>query len=355
QALLPQVQFRAAGGGNRGQHRAVADHGAQLRARRGRTLSQFEHRANGADPGDARCADVHHPLALGDRRRAGAAALPRRPQGAAAARAHGRRGPDCGCVSRPDRLRREPHRRARDPRSSAGAPGDRRLSQRSDGYRRPRTPAGADRVRRHPRRQPRPDRAVAAGPRGALEVLSARPYAFLDDAPLEERRTQAVMGRRWLSPETAADLGRLDADAIARVRAEAWPEPANADELHDALVWLGFLREEEAGGVASWREWLAELARQKRATLLHTPGARLWITAERLPQFQALWATAKLAPAISALDPLPNPAPQAGEGREGEPDAALVEILRGRLEGQGPVTQAALAAVFGLQSNDIAT
>src|SRR6202020_293397 len=85
----------------------------------------------------------------------------------------------------------------------------------------------------------------------ALEVLSARPYAFLDDAPLEERRTQAVMSRRWLAPEDAADIGRLDADAIARVRAEAWPEATNADELHDALVWLGFLSEDEAAP-AEW-------------------------------------------------------------------------------------------------------
>ena len=75
----------------------------------------------------------------------------------------------------------------------------------------------------------------------ALEVLSARPYAYLDDAPLEERRTQAVMSRRWLAPEAASELGRLDPEAIARVRAEAWPDPINADELHDALVWLGFL------------------------------------------------------------------------------------------------------------------
>src|SRR5207253_7247930 len=58
----------------------------------------------------------------------------------------------------------------------------------------------------------------------ALEVLSARPYAYLDDAPLEERRTQAVMARRWISPQDAADLGRLDPDAIARVPSEAWPD-----------------------------------------------------------------------------------------------------------------------------------
>ena len=69
-------------------------------------------------------------------------------------------------------------------------------------------------------------------------MLSARPYAFLDDAPLEERRTQAVLARRWIAPEAAAELGQLDAEAVAAVRAEAWPEATNADELHDALVWL---------------------------------------------------------------------------------------------------------------------
>src|SRR5205823_2376975 len=99
----------------------------------------------------------------------------------------------------------------------------------------------------------------------ALEVLSARPYAYLDDAPLEERRTQAVMSRRWLAPETAADLGRLDPEAIARVRGEAWPEPANADELHDGLVWLGFLSAQEAEAGPGWNDWFAVLARDRRA------------------------------------------------------------------------------------------
>src|SRR5204862_4681900 len=99
----------------------------------------------------------------------------------------------------------------------------------------------------------------------ALEVLSARPYAYLDDAPLEERRTQAVMGRRWLAPEEAAEIGRLDAEAITRVREEAWPEAANRDELHDALAWLGFLSHEEAGNDPGWREWLDELEREQRA------------------------------------------------------------------------------------------
>ena len=75
----------------------------------------------------------------------------------------------------------------------------------------------------------------------AAEVLGAKPYAFLDDAPLEERRTQAVLNRRWADPESASDLGRLDPDAIAAVRAEAWPEVRNADEMHEALIGLGII------------------------------------------------------------------------------------------------------------------
>jgi ATP-dependent Lhr-like helicase len=82
----------------------------------------------------------------------------------------------------------------------------------------------------------------------AQEILNARPYAYLDDAPLEERRTQAVMNRRWLDPQTANDLGALDQAAIDRVREEAWPQPENADELHDALLQLGLMTASEARG-----------------------------------------------------------------------------------------------------------
>ena len=79
----------------------------------------------------------------------------------------------------------------------------------------------------------------------AQETLNARPYAFLDDAPLEERRTQAVLSRRWLDPDTASDLGALDAAAIDAVRAEVWPQAQSADELHEALVLAGFLTDDE--------------------------------------------------------------------------------------------------------------
>src|SRR5262249_23458720 len=99
------------------------------------------------------------------------------------------------------------------------------------------------------------------------EILNARPYAFLDDAPLEERRTQAVYTQRRLEPSAADDLGALDVAAIDRVKSEAWPDPRNADELQDALLTSGFLTDAEAvasPGADSWAAWLDELVEAGR-------------------------------------------------------------------------------------------
>jgi ATP-dependent helicase Lhr and Lhr-like helicase len=96
----------------------------------------------------------------------------------------------------------------------------------------------------------------------ARGILSSQPYTFLDDAPLEERRTQAVMARRVLDVKTADTLGALDPDAIARVREEAWPQPASAEEVHEALLWMGFVTVEEG---REWAEWLDALAAAGRA------------------------------------------------------------------------------------------
>ena len=180
----------------------------------------------------------------------------------------------------------------------------------------------------------------------AHEVLTARPYAFLDDAPLEERRTQAVMSRRWLDPATASDLGRLDPEAIARVREEAWPEATNADELHDALAWLGFVTEDEASLEAGWQGVLLELAGQKRAGRLITPGGEIWIAAERVPQFAALWPQARIEPDIKAPAALTN--------ETWSREDALVEVVRGRLEGLGPVTEVDLARSVGVEHAETA-
>ncbi len=181
----------------------------------------------------------------------------------------------------------------------------------------------------------------------AQEILNARPYAFLDDAPLEERRTQAVTSRRWLDPKTAADLGRLDTAAIARVREEAWPEAVNADELHDGLVLLGFLTEEEAQRVPRWTPFFDELVGARRACLFRTRpgGPRLWVAVERLPQLQRLFPRADLEPEVTV------PVELAKE--EWTPETALVELLRGRLEALGPVLVAELATALGTETTAI--
>lgn len=180
----------------------------------------------------------------------------------------------------------------------------------------------------------------------AHEVLTARPYAFLDDAPLEERRTQAVYLRRSLAGEDAQALGALDAKVIAEVRAQVWPRVDDVDELHDALCWLGYLTEEEGdagrrrdGG--GWRDLLEGLTVARRAAQLRSPsGARLWIAAERLPQLRAaLGEGILLAPPVE---------PPAALHRSWEPEPALVELVRGRLEGLGPVQARRLAAELGL-------
>jgi ATP-dependent Lhr-like helicase len=181
----------------------------------------------------------------------------------------------------------------------------------------------------------------------AHEILNARVYEFLDDAPLEERRTQAVQTRRWLDMEGAAELAVLDAAAIERVRAEAWPEPQDADELHDALVTLGFLTAAE-GSAGGWEGLFGELVAAGRATSLVPPTAvlpgadspYLWVAAERLPELLAVYPQAGLAP--------PLVLPPRLAARAWSAEEARVELLRGRLSGLGPVTAAALARDAGL-------
>ena len=193
----------------------------------------------------------------------------------------------------------------------------------------------------------------------AAEILTARPYAFLDDAPLEERRTQAVYSRRWMDPEKASDLGQLDDAAIARVRGEAWPQPENPDELHDALLQLGFLTEAEgiagsseitdSGGKEldtaesqSWKPFFNQLASENRVVRLVVPSSEssgfqvLWIAAERCSEFQTLFPDAAMSNSVASVDSTVSA------------EVALVEILRGRLDGIGPATASVVAASLGL-------
>jgi ATP-dependent Lhr-like helicase len=181
----------------------------------------------------------------------------------------------------------------------------------------------------------------------AHEILNARPYAFLDDAPLEERRAHAVYTRRASEPSSAADLGALDPDAIDRVRDEARPDPRDADELHDALLTAACLTDEEAERIAP--DLFRQLVAAARATRLHVPNheaeASLWIAAERLPE------AAAVHPQLAIESQVQPPASRAA--RIWTRDEALVEVVRGRLTIVGPTTAEAMARSVAVPEMDV--
>ena len=178
----------------------------------------------------------------------------------------------------------------------------------------------------------------------AQEILSARPYAFLDDAPLEERRTQAVASRRWLDPQSAQEFGQLSADAIRMVREQAWPHADNADELHDALMTLGAATQAEATQ-SGWLSLFEQLITAKRATRALAGDLTLWSAAENLPMLSAIYPGLTFEPVIAT--------PSEYAAKLWERDAALVELIRGRMQGLGPTTRTALATSLGLADTAI--
>jgi ATP-dependent Lhr-like helicase len=176
----------------------------------------------------------------------------------------------------------------------------------------------------------------------AQEILRARPYAYLDDAPLEERRTQAVSARGWLDPETAAQFGQLDAAAIAAVRAEARPIPESADELHDALMLLGVMdpAHDAADAAEALGAAFTELVRAGRACELRTSQRSFWVAVEQLPMLGALYSPSVVSPQL--------PVPAEYASRRWEAADALRELLRGRLQAAGPTSASALAGILAL-------
>ncbi|HSW24112.1 MAG TPA: helicase-related protein, partial [Burkholderiaceae bacterium] len=189
-------------------------------------------------------------------------------------------------------------------------------------------------------------------------ILNARPYAFLDDGAAEERRTLAVKTRGNYELQDAAGLARLDPEAIARVRNEMQPAVASEDELHDALMVHGFLTqaEVEAGG---WLRWMESLALAGRAVQLAPPlcGSGFSrdgnsIAAEAAPttalQQQSLWSATERLHELRAVLPRAEVRGQPAELQpRPEPDLALRELMRSRLELLGPVTVDELAAALG--------
>ena len=178
----------------------------------------------------------------------------------------------------------------------------------------------------------------------ATEIITAQPYAFLDDAPLEERRTQAVITRRsGAGPRTEAEtLGALDADAIARVRDEAWPDARDADELYDALMLTGYLTWSEA---AAFEPYVSELLTAHRATrVADRSDGCLLVAGEMLSTFEAA------SPHLKPETHIPVKTPRAWT-----PEDALLTLVRGRLEALGPLTTARLAGELRLPASEVET
>ena len=176
------------------------------------------------------------------------------------------------------------------------------------------------------------------------EIINARPYAFLDDAPLEERRTRAIQSRRYLDPADASDLGRLDPLAIEAVRAEAWPQVRGSDELHDALMLTGYLTERE---IAPWQSHLETLRADNRVACLRAaPDAAglIWVAAERLHQALAAFPGAETVWTGTVL---------AASGKAWTEEEALVEFVRGRMESLGPTRNAEITASLGIRPERI--
>jgi ATP-dependent helicase Lhr and Lhr-like helicase len=159
------------------------------------------------------------------------------------------------------------------------------------------------------------------------QILNSMPYAFLDDAPLEERRARAVFLRRIL-PDDAADLGRLDPEAIRSAAEDAWPVVRDPEELHDLLFSLILFPADQITRLAEEvPRWLAVLESVGRARVVSWGLQRYWIAAERLDIASGT-----------------------------EPTAGLITAtVRGWVEASGPVTPTGLAGILGFDAVTICT
>ncbi len=162
------------------------------------------------------------------------------------------------------------------------------------------------------------------------ELIHANPYAFLDDAPLEERRVRALSTRRALSPEAFQELATLSPGAISQVVSEAWPLIRDPDELYDAIKQMVLMDEKH---LALYSSHLAMLLKSKRVALIHQNSQNYYAVHERLEAVASLY-----------LDPLSarGQDPIAWE----EQTKALKALLRGHLECRGPMRSSELAAEF---------
>ncbi len=192
------------------------------------------------------------------------------------------------------------------------------------------------------------------------EILNANPYAYLDDAPLEERRARAVEMRRVLPQAVLEEVGGLDPAAIALVEAEAWPDIRDADELHDALHTLVAVPESSSQfpvvssqegssqfavpssqrtlTTVGWEAFFERLVAEQRAIVAEVGERKFWVATERAEMFAALHAESA----------------SAGEGaRATSRDEAVLMAVQGWMTHLGPTTAAEIGGLLGVASSEI--
>ncbi|HEY5070200.1 MAG TPA: crosslink repair DNA glycosylase YcaQ family protein, partial [Candidatus Acidoferrum sp.] len=203
------------------------------------------------------------------------------------------------------------------------------------------------------------------------EILNANPYAYLDDAPLEERRARAVEMRRILPESVLEEVGKLDPAAIAQVRQEAWPDVRDADELHDVLhtlialpisaegsntdrATLGWTAPSAtlragscgcpyvAGAHSQWQIYFRYLLDQGRVTTAQAADRSYWVTAERANAFALLFPDATFIPQLAEID-----------GTLPIREDAMLALVTGWMSHIGPVTAKELASLLGLSSSEV--
>ncbi len=179
------------------------------------------------------------------------------------------------------------------------------------------------------------------------EILNANPYAFLDDAPLEERRARAVELRRSLPESVVREVGRLDPAAIAQVCREAWPDVRDADEMADALQTLVALPESftDPDGepvTTIWGSYFRTLESMGRATRATNSGVTYWVPAEKAGTFRAIFPESQFERTVRGIE-------AAVPTRED----AILEVVRGWMGHLGPVSGDRLAQVLGVAQQEV--
>jgi len=187
------------------------------------------------------------------------------------------------------------------------------------------------------------------------EILNANPYAYLDDAPLEERRARAVEMRRVLPQAVLEEIGKLDPAAIEEVCEEAWPDVRDAEELHDALLTLiaipasgehvntsNRVRSRLENSLPSWTPHFERLVAERRTGIVRVGQASYWVAAERVATFLQIFPAAQVELEMPTLD-----------ARDISREDAVLACITGWLTHSGPVSANQLSNLLGATVGEV--